>query len=1040
MSSSGGTESFSSGVCPEPQSSDSSLTGVSFSSSDEASGASDLLSEARAGTDEAMTMSSMTTLVRLSPSLGGDLQSAIGGHDKTDDSVSHLYHGLESEGKCNEQLLEVEPNIKNVVPIEGSHQNLSDGVSINTVDFPKASMPFEETVLHFEPNVECCNVNETSGKLVKRTITCCETCGNDKKNEMKHGQRPLHDKTDTEGLFKQRLEVLKSDLDGAEKNSDYWFNQHVKEREKIEQLLIISRDMNSFNMEFRQQIEDKSKIIDERDNEIMAIKKSNAEMGVLLEEMKEELFKANEERERLKMIIRQHEEDELYSKQPPVRGDKTLKQKPWKFPKFHGRSLDSKKLRDNAEIREFGHKETDYGTIKEITSRRNEKVEFIGLVDSRLDATDNVNLEELHVSTKVDTDFYANGETFDREIQKTAELDGSTLLRNVASETRHSTVRGKKEIEKVGTSKWLSEAIKQAKAELTKEGSSLSFSEKSNTGRPKVLTHNFTLKHPWKKTCNKAAVKYSLKDILSTFTEKVSRNVKTKQSGGNDVSGVYKRPLALTSSSQQTVSADQASTISVENMVPFADVLLTHFECMDFSSTYSLIPVQPFGDLFFPWTGSGDDRLKQIVRNSHLTGIKTTICPINKVENAQNIESREAAPTEQKPKRDRSSVIQGGLEGTIAERKGKPSTDNWHLSNILPVGTSISLEDNSDSLATSKKDVKMSDEFNPVENDANHSTDLTSKSNVTPSDDQRRSAKTHLQLKSKDSKKIENKVVFSKNHGLIDSVTVEISLNAEQLINHLTNQDLLEEQDTKLKSSRTAQGGFKQLNPERMEPQSKQDLSSVIERINSLCLLPSGFERKMRTRNSTVGTDHDDSGFNCKFGAEFTKRAEDVTERSVRNLLKDIQAVENRDVAIRRVIQLPCETSGEALPCINKMTSNPKLQVRSNVLARQFPEKEREEASATETRGARSILKGQPNMSKRDVEIRKRWGKNGNKSWNKSKELIAGKKVGHGLVRKTGDTNRNNSPPYRKKNNRTDDCCAVRCRKEDFKVFFRLYL
>ena len=1018
-------ESFSS----EPLSSESSLTGVSFSSSDEASGASEILSEARAGPDKAMTMPSINTLVRLSPSLEGDLQPASGEGDKAGDSASHLSHGLASEGKCNEQLVGVEPSITDVVPIEDSHEHLSDGVSIITVGLPKSAMPFEETILHFEPNFECSNVKATSRKLVK-TPTCCGTCVSDKKNEMKHFQRSLHDKTESESLLKQRLEALKSDLDGAEKNSEYWFNQYVKEREKTEQLLISSRDMNSFNVTLRQQIDDKSKIINERDNEIMAIKKSNAEMEVLLQEVKEKLFKANEERERLKRIVRQYEEDKLYSKQPLMQGDKTFKkQKPWTFPKFHGRSLDSKKLRDNKN-REFDtcHRGKECNTIEEIICCRNEKAEFSGVVDPLLDATDNVNIEESQTSAKVKTNFYASDETFEREIQKTAEL------------------------KKVGISTWLSEAIKQAKAELTREGSSLSFRDKINTGRPKMLTDNFTLKHPWKKMCNKETVKYSLEDILSTFTERIARNVKTKQSDGYDVPGLDETPLSLTTSSQQTVSADQVSTISFESMVPFADVFLTHFECMDFSSTYNLIPLQPFADLFFPWSGSGDARLKQPVRKSHPTDIKTASCPINKVENSLNKENRETAPTEQKAYRD----VQEELEETTAGRKGKPSTDNRHLflrekqSNIPPVGTSISLatgRDNSDSLAISLNDLKMSDEFNPLEYNAKHLiTDLRSKSNVTPSDDQRRSAKKHLQLKLKDSKKDStgNKVVYSNNHGFIDSVTVEISLNAEQLINQLTNQDLVEnqrpkEQDTKLKSSRDAQDGFKQLNPERMQPQSKQHVSSVIERINGLCLLPLGFGREMRTRNSLVGTDGDDSGFNCKFGAEFTKRAEDVTKRWVRNLLKDIQAVENRDVAISRVIQLPCETSGEALPCIKKeMTSNPKLKARSNILPRHFPEKGREEASGTETKGVLSILKGPRKMTKRDVEMRKRWEKTGNKSWNNNKEVIDSKIVGDGLVRKTGDTKRSNSSPHRKKNNRNDDCCAVRSSKDNFKVFFSI--
>lgn len=1023
MSANDGLESFSSGVCSEPLSSESSLTGVSFSSSDQASSASEILSEARAGPDEAMTMPNINTLVRLSPSLEGDLQSASGEGDKAGASASHLSHGLASEGKYNEQLVGVKPSTTNVVPIEDSYEHLSEGVSITTVELPKSPMPFEETILHFEPNFECSNVKATSRKLIK-TLSCCGTCVSDKKNEMKHFQRSLHDKTESESLLKQRLEALKSDLDGAEKNSENWFNQYVKEREKTEQLLISSRDMNSFNVTLRQQIDDKSKIINERDNEIMAIKKSNAEMEVLLQEVKEKLFKANEERERLKMIARQHEEDKLYSKQPLMQGDKTFKkQKPWTFPKFHGRSLDSKKLRDNKN-RDTCHRGKDCNTIKEIISCKNENAEFSGVVDPLLDATDNVNIEESQTSTKVNTDFYASDETFEREIQKTAEL------------------------KKVGISKWLSDAIKQAKAELTREGSALSFRDKINTGRPKMLTDNFTLKHPRKKMCNKEAVKYSLEDILSTFAERIARNVKTKQSDGYDVPGLDETPLSLTTSSQQTVSADQVSTISFESMVPFADVFLTHFECMDFSSTYNLIPLQPFADLFFPWSGSGDARLKQPVRKSHSTDIKTAICPINKVKNALNKENRKTAPTEQKACRD----VQEELEETTAGRKGKPSTDKRNLflrekqSNIPSVGTSISLatgRDNSDSLGISLNDLKMSDEFNPLEYDAKHLiTDLRSKSNVTPSDDQRRSAKKHLQLKSQDS--TGNKVVYSNNHGFIDSVTVEISLNAEQLINQLTNQDLVENQrpkepDTKLKSSRDAQDGFNQLNPERMQPQSKQHVSSVIERINGLCLLPSGFGREMRTRNSSVGTDGDDSGFKCKFGAEFTKRAEDVTKRWVCNLLKDIQAVENRDVAISRVIRLPCETSGEALPCVKKeMTSSPKLKVRSNILPRQFPEKGREVASGTETRGILSILKGPRKMTKRDVEMRKRWEKTGNKSWNNNNEVIDGKIVGDGLVRKTGDTKRSNSSPHRKKNNRNDDCCAVRSSKDNFKVFFSI--
>jgi len=1059
------TRSFSSGTSAELLSSESSLTGISFTSSSETFGASEKESKEVDETDHVTTMLSSDTQLRLSPRLADHLQ-AVSSESvrRSQDLISLSSHGRKSEEKCNCQLV-----------LEDNHENLNDDIS-TPLEFLKPSKSFEDTTLHSKPNSKGCIVKEIPSEFVER----CETCFSDKQNQIQQLQRALQDRTESEELLKRRLESLESDLNGAENNSDYWFNQYVKKRNKMNKLLIASREMNSFNIDLRKQIDSKSKILNEKDNEIKRITNSKAETEVLLQEVKGKLTKANEEMESLKMKVRQYEEDKLRSTQLCVQADKSLYQKRLTFATFHGKFLESKRSMDSVRGKyDSSRRGKDDSTIKALTSSEDGKDLFSsrhknwdlqsGFLDSPLDTPESDTKSHV-ISRKLRAgQLNTNHRALKSELLKAAEFDGSVSLVSIPLTATNTMLGGKKRNKKAGISKWLCEVIRQVKAELAREGLLITSSKKNSAGQ--MLSDESRLKNAIKKTDNKAALKYSLKDIVSSLTGKISRSFKTNCSDCY-VSGFGERPIALSTwngkNTSQQLLATGVSTVTFDNAHPFADVFLTNFEYIDFSSPESLVRVQPFRDLFIPCPGSEKVGIKKPLQNSHPVDMRTEL---TKVQTDHNNENLETIPKEHQARTEKSTVIQERLEGTIAGRKEKPSTDNRYLfvkgtregkkCNSIPAETLLfnTLLDYSDKSRNRKNEVKS---FNTVGDNVEHLlSELDSKTerSVPSLRNQRHSVAKLLQFILKDTKLIpstRNKGVLYDNHRFIDSVSLEIKFNTK-LLTELANRRLFatqrpEEQDAGLTASQTTQRNFKQLTPKKMESQRKTYLASIFVEKNGLCSLSCGLERKVTSPNSPAGTNGDKNGINCKSGAKITKCTEDATKRWKGDLLKIIPETENRDVAIHRVTRESltkpsCDTSCETFSCVNihcETITNPKHKARSNVTPLQsfgkeslYPGRAGQKAKQL-TRDVSSDHKGQQKKAERDIRIsmwREKNGFLGNKSKDKDSVLRHGKKMWEGLARKKGDSEMCKPSRHLRKICQNDVTRVDHRRKDDFKVF-----
>ena len=108
-------------------------------------------------------------------------------------------------------------------------------------------------------------------------------------------QETLQRKTVYGEVLEEEIKCLKNDLNSVKSNSEYWFDQCAKKKEKIQELLINTQDVTSLNFELRREINQKSKVINERDEEIKRLIKSKTEAEILLREVKEKLSEAHKE-------------------------------------------------------------------------------------------------------------------------------------------------------------------------------------------------------------------------------------------------------------------------------------------------------------------------------------------------------------------------------------------------------------------------------------------------------------------------------------------------------------------------------------------------------------------------------------------------------------------------------------------------------------------------------------------------------------------------------------------------------------------------
>ena len=605
MSASSSTEALLSQSTAELFSSSSSLTGISFSSSNDAFDICDQLKhESHASTamkDKAADMPTYSSNLEEDAleCVASNVSPRLTGCDSV--PSSHIL-ALVAKGEAldNNPLDRIE-NIE--LRLEDKQGNLIKEKLVTDVEAPSKQFPksFEAS----EDTSFCFKQNGDSGNV-----------GNNNENQIRKVQAALPEKTESEDPLKQRLVYLKNELNSAVNNSDYWFNQCVKKREKIEELLSCVRDVNTSNFELRQEINNKSRTINEKDQEIQRLTESNTENEMLLQEVRENLFKANEETERLKMLIKKFNEEKLRT----VQTDKILQA-------LFEKALEIHKSKNN-------EKETFYTTHKEtesdMISSRNKKVLKSGVKKSEVK-----NSENTRPPSTSNASFC--GSNVINKSRARNENEGKVLFgepfSNEPCSLRNSLMLKDPAKTKKAIRECLGEVITQAKTKFSTERKVVSFNEGTSTDGSLKRVANET-----------EDARSSLRQVVTSFKEKISKKKNLSAHSRVPITNEYdrqetqrskkssrkrcydwnpndtkvdNRPFALTTTDTKDGSlvklAADVSTDTFDSMEPFADVFLTKFESTDVLSPDSIHSVEPFCEVLIPWQNSEDAGIKQTI-------------------------------------------------------------------------------------------------------------------------------------------------------------------------------------------------------------------------------------------------------------------------------------------------------------------------------------------------------------------------------------------------------------------------------------------
>ena len=641
------TETLSSESTGELFSTDSSLTGISFSSSSEALGICDELDrDTNASTDMKDSVTGMpanSSPACLSPSLEDDLECAassvpnVSGCSESASPSSHdLVSGANAKASNSNDLVRIE-SIE--LLLEDSQEKVTNDTLVTSVEatskqFLISSKASEETSSRSTPTTNCSDVTEKPIENINQNSDS-ETVVNSNRNLIEQLQEALQKKTESEVLLKQKLESLGIELNSAENNSDYWFNQCVKKREKIELLLSSARDMNSSNFELRQEINNKSRTINEKDQEIQTLKQSKTETEMLLQEVKEKLAKANEETELLKVLIRKYDEGKLRS----VQADQMLEVKTSRPITLCKKSLESQNYKGNDKSSFYTtHKGMESNTIPSRDGKalldevKNSGFHFGRITSLSVDTmppnTGNVKEESTVSGTNVKSKSPTRDEIGRKDVFGSTLSDESSSLRD--SPFTRCSVSKDPEKTKKAIREWLGEIIRQAKTKLSREQKFFGYNEGTNTdGR---------LKHA---PSEKEDTRYSLREVVSSFKEKISKDVsRLPQQRKKNVSSYSRVTKKSKQDRQETPKPSETavngshfwnrneresdakdasldkiaagvSTDTFDSIEPFADVFLTNFESIEASLAKGIDSVEPFGDVFIPWQESEDAEIKQ---------------------------------------------------------------------------------------------------------------------------------------------------------------------------------------------------------------------------------------------------------------------------------------------------------------------------------------------------------------------------------------------------------------------------------------------
>lgn len=381
------------------------------------------------------------------------------------------------------------------------------------------------------------------------------------------------------------------------------------------------------------------------------------------------------------------------------------------------------------------------------------------------------------------------------EVFKTSDVPNACEYQKTVdiSNTRNSAARKHWKIKEIGIPVWLSDIIRHAKGQL--ESEEPWSSPGSNTVPHSLLSRTFH--------------REDINGIASVTTSR-------KRTQGI-VEGKHLPSARWFHKSEQAVPSEGSLAFKIDTSVAFPDVFLTRFEYVDLSRPEKRIPIQSFKDMFFPWVCSRDDDHKQLWRNrdprikndktlaqvkrpAALPRVKQLLCDKDIATVGGLVEKNGQKPPKQFEKKGSHIPLvdlteSKGLCGSIMH--GKACSDK---NEVQPFQNEISLDRRTPEYFTESLEHSLT------------SSNAPSVGNC-----------FHFELKDSKMYSTRKDAALSSDHSIVDSISLKISLNTNQLLHCLENKGIIKRQksqgkDQKINKKCSKEG---QLTWQRLESQAK---------------------------------------------------------------------------------------------------------------------------------------------------------------------------------------------------------------------------
>ena len=546
---------------------------------------------------------------------------------------------------------------------------------------------------------------------------------------------------------------------------------------------------------------------------------------------------------------------------------------------------------------------------------------------NNIEATDYCRNEEGKLMINKDTDDQQNAPA-NLQVFKTSDVPIACEYQKTVeiSNTRASAARKHWKMKEIGIPARLSDIIRNAEGQLESE-------------KPESTPGSSTVPHS---LLSRTFLRENISGIASVAT------LRDRTQG--IVEGKHLPSSSWVHKSEQAVPSERSLAFKIDTSVPFPDVFLTRFEYVDLSSPENRTPIQSFNNMFFPWPCSRDDdhkiwrnwdprikndkTLAQAKRPAALPRVKQLICGKN-IDTVRRLGEK------------------NGQKPLIKLEKGS------HIP-LMDLTKSKGLCENiSHGTNSSNKS-----EVNPFENEIAYDRSAAGyfteglEHSLTLSNPHSVEKCFHFKLKDSKMFSTSKYAAISGDHGLVDSISLKISLNMDQLLHCLENKGVIRRQQSQGKDQKITKRCSKkeQLNWQRLKPEPKpcKYLSVSSEMIGL----------KQNGRNHCfLGCRPDfNSELNCNLSSELGDQLEEETQLYTGKHLKDFPT--------NKASHTPCQILPFGMSCVKTTDTNVTAPLNLSQIS-SFEKENKEGSSVEEERLPKScqlIFKRQDEMSKIEVK------------------------------------------------------------------------